>query len=226
MDSSEERRSGEQWSAEKEFSVEWRSAEKEEAGVPSGERGGFRAVRRDSRAGAPQGPTTQNRTTQRRTTQNRTKRPSMDDDERERLIERISQAEACIRRLAIQQGDIGLFSSDLTVQQIRVLLILAVSGERSSHDLASALGVGPTTVTGIVDRLEARGLVHRKTDLRDRRVRLVALSEEGDRMVGELIELHRAHTHRLLRRLEPRLLANLAEAMEALEALVTEEFRA
>lgn len=182
--------------------------------MPSGdERGGSPAGRRNGRAGAVRSPKTR-------------RPPEGRDAELDRLIERIDRADAGIRKLAIQQGDIGLFSSDLTVQQIRVLLILAASGDRSSHDLASAIGVGPTTVTGIVDRLEARGLVQRKPDLRDRRVRLVALSEEGDRMVRELNEIHREQTHRMLRRMEPRLLAGLAEALEALEALVTEEFEA
>lgn len=144
-------------------------------------------------------------------------------DSREELIDRIERAESALRRLAIQKGDLGLFAMDLTMQQLKVLLVLAASGARTSHDLAQALGVGATTLTGIVDRLEARGLVVRKPDARDRRVRLVALSDQGEGLVRDAHELHREHARRLLGRLEPRLLANLAEVMEAMAALIDED---
>jgi DNA-binding MarR family transcriptional regulator len=144
-------------------------------------------------------------------------------ESQDELIDRIERAESALRKLAIQKGDIGLFSMDLTMQQLKVLLVLAASGSRTSHDLAQALGVGATTLTGIVDRLEARGLVIRKPDTRDRRVRLVALSEEGESLVRDAHELHREHARRLLSRLEPRLLANLAEVMEAMASLIDDD---
>lgn len=144
-------------------------------------------------------------------------------DSREELIDRIERAESALRRLAIQKGDLGLFAMDLTMQQLKVLLVLAASGARTSHDLAQALGVGATTLTGIVDRLEARELVVRKADVRDRRVRLVALSEHGEALVRDAHEMHRDHARRLLSRLEPRLLGNLAEVLEAMAALIDED---
>lgn len=144
-------------------------------------------------------------------------------DSREELIDRIERAESALRRLAIQKGDLGLFAMDLTMQQLKVLLVLAASGARTSHDLAQALGVGATTLTGIVDRLEARELVVRKADVRDRRVRLVALSEQGEALVRDAHELHRDHARRLLNRLEPRLLGNLAEVLETMAALIDED---
>lgn len=144
-------------------------------------------------------------------------------ESQDELIDRIERAESSLRKLAIQKGDLGLFAMDLTMQQLKVLLVLAASGSRTSHDLAQALGVGATTLTGIVDRLEARGLVVRKPDTRDRRVRLVALSEAGESLVRDAHELHREHSRRLLSRLEPRLLANLAEVMEAMAALIDDD---
>ncbi|HEX9376501.1 MAG TPA: MarR family transcriptional regulator [Actinomycetota bacterium] len=46
-------------------------------------------------------------------------------------------------------------------------------------ELAVALHCDASTVTGLVDRLESRGLVERKASPRDRRVKALALTEEG-----------------------------------------------
>ena len=52
--------------------------------------------------------------------------------------------------------------------------------------IADILCTDGSTVTWIVDRLEERGLVERQSDPRDRRVRLVALTEEGRRVRDEV----------------------------------------
>ena len=48
------------------------------------------------------------------------------------------------------------------------------------HHLAGALHCDTSNVTGIVDRLEDRGLVERRVDPRDRRVKRLVLTEEGE----------------------------------------------
>jgi DNA-binding MarR family transcriptional regulator len=52
--------------------------------------------------------------------------------------------------------------------------------------LAQQLKCEPSNVTGIVDRLEARGLVERRPDPSDRRVKLAAATEEGRRVARSL----------------------------------------
>jgi DNA-binding MarR family transcriptional regulator len=47
------------------------------------------------------------------------------------------------------------------------------------HDLATLLGCDNSNVTGIVDRLEARGLVERRPHEHDRRIRHVLLTPAG-----------------------------------------------
>lgn len=145
-------------------------------------------------------------------------------DSTSELIARIERCETQLTRLAFRQGEMGLLSTDLTAQQIRVLIILFAGGDLSAHELAKAIGVGATTMTGIVDRLESRDLVLRKPDPNDRRVRLIALSTTGKRLVRETQEQGRRHKRRLLKRLDPRVLANFAEAIEALAVLADEEW--
>ena len=52
--------------------------------------------------------------------------------------------------------------------------------------IGDLLCVDGSTVTWIVDRLEEKGLVERQPDPKDRRVRLVALTDEGRRIRDEI----------------------------------------
>jgi DNA-binding MarR family transcriptional regulator len=52
--------------------------------------------------------------------------------------------------------------------------------------IASMLRCDRSAVTWITDRLEERGYVERRTDPRDRRVKLLALTEEGCRVREEI----------------------------------------
>ncbi len=54
--------------------------------------------------------------------------------------------------------------------------------------LARRLKCEPSNVTGIVDRLEARGLVERQPDPADRRVKVAAATSEGRRVARSLRE--------------------------------------
>jgi DNA-binding MarR family transcriptional regulator len=70
---------------------------------------------------------------------------------------------------------------DLAPQQMIALRMLG-SGPRKMSDLANALFCDNSNVTGIVDRLEERGLVRREAAEGDRRVKLLVLTEEGEWM--------------------------------------------
>jgi len=67
-----------------------------------------------------------------------------------------------------------------------VLWVLWVWGELESRELASAVGVGRPTATGVVTTLEGRGLVRRRRDAADGRVALVSLTPAGRRLIKRL----------------------------------------
>ncbi|MDH6125081.1 MarR family transcriptional regulator [Kitasatospora sp. GP82] len=52
--------------------------------------------------------------------------------------------------------------------------------------LAGRLGCDASNVTGIVDRLEALGLAHREAAAADRRVKIVAITEQGRTVLGRI----------------------------------------
>ncbi|MEU6989334.1 MarR family transcriptional regulator [Streptomyces sp. NPDC046465] len=66
----------------------------------------------------------------------------------------------------------------LTGAQARVLGLLSLE-PMPMRRIAQKLKCEPSNITGIVDRLEARGLVERRADAGDRRVKLAAATEAG-----------------------------------------------
>ena len=69
---------------------------------------------------------------------------------------------------------------DLSLTQLRVLAILR-DRHASMSDLAAYLGLDKSTISGLVDRAEKRGLLQRAPNPLDGRGVDVALSAEGDR---------------------------------------------
>ncbi|KWX03854.1 hypothetical protein TH66_11360 [Carbonactinospora thermoautotrophica] len=146
-------------------------------------------------------------------------------DEQKRLIERIETAEQRMLRLAVRTRCAPLLTLDLTIQQLKTLHVLAQEGALSGHELAKVLGVGAATASGIIDRLVVRGLVQRTKDPHDRRVRRVALTADGQRIVEELASASREYRRRLLARLDLDTLSQLADALEKLHAAAEDEAR-
>ncbi|GAA4847598.1 MarR family winged helix-turn-helix transcriptional regulator [Kitasatospora terrestris] len=75
----------------------------------------------------------------------------------------------------------------LTGAQAKVLALLR-RGPMPMRHIAQTLACEPSNITGIVDRLEARGFVTREADPQDRRVKLVAATDTGVTATEELRE--------------------------------------
>ena len=75
---------------------------------------------------------------------------------------------------------------ELAPQQIAALKTLHERGAIPMSELAGSLRCDTSNVTGIVDRLEQRGLVERRNDASDRRVRLLELTERGAELGREV----------------------------------------
>jgi MarR family transcriptional regulator, organic hydroperoxide resistance regulator len=68
---------------------------------------------------------------------------------------------------------------ELSPPQLGALKALDPEHPVAMNELAGILGCDNSNVTGIVDRLEYRGLVERRPADHDRRVKLLALTEDG-----------------------------------------------
>jgi MarR family transcriptional regulator, organic hydroperoxide resistance regulator len=68
---------------------------------------------------------------------------------------------------------------DLSPMQAYALRLLEPGTPLPMSDLAEALHCDASNVTGIVDRLEARGLIARRGADHDRRVKMLVVTDEG-----------------------------------------------
>lgn len=92
--------------------------------------------------------------------------------------------------------------------------------------LAEALDISVAGVTGVVDRMEARGLVERRRDADDRRVILVHPAEGGRRLFAEIDQQRRQGLSKLLSGLSEAELSGLLTGHRALRAARAQYTRA
>ncbi|MET9244573.1 MarR family winged helix-turn-helix transcriptional regulator [Nonomuraea sp. NPDC051941] len=139
-------------------------------------------------------------------------------DEREDLIRRISETQRGMGRLFAQHQS-PLFTSNLTMRQLHVIMLLAFNGSASGQELAHHLGVSLGTVTGLVDRLVAHGLVTRHEDPHDRRVRRAELSPAGTALIEEIQDSGFEHYRRILDHLDTETLRSLDHITRTIRAV-------
>lgn len=104
--------------------------------------------------------------------------------------------------------------------QIEVLQMLQETGAVRLGDLADRLNLAQSTVSSLVGRLLADGLVERDTDQRDRRAALIRLSPPGTTQLADWDLAHQQRLGRALRTLTPSDGTKVQDALPALARLV------
>jgi MarR family 2-MHQ and catechol resistance regulon transcriptional repressor len=89
----------------------------------------------------------------------------------------------------------------LSLGAFNVLMVLSRSEDESypMHELGELLLVSRANVTGLVDCLAQRGLVERSQHERDRRVRLVRLTRDGEKLLESMLPAHYARVREMLK---------------------------
>lgn len=100
-----------------------------------------------------------------------------------------------LERLATEHG--------VSIIQTRLLGVLRDRGP-TMNQLAKLLGLDKSSVTGLVDRAERRGLVARVPSTTDRRAVLVNLTDDGRSLVSQVSIRFEAEISTMLDRLPPR----------------------
>jgi DNA-binding MarR family transcriptional regulator len=77
---------------------------------------------------------------------------------------------------------------DLSPMALRMLYELRPGQERPMRDIADTVGCDASNITGIADRLEARGLIERRDAPGDRRVKLIALTGDGELLRAQVLD--------------------------------------
>jgi len=114
---------------------------------------------------------------------------------------------------------------DLTIAQLRTLLVLAEEGPLVIGQIAQRMGVGLSTGGHLVDRLVQAGLADRTEDAEDRRRTLARLTPKGEDLYARLLN-HSLQIQTLIQKLQDADLAALLQGLQALNRLVDLEPKA
>ena len=116
---------------------------------------------------------------------------------------------ATLHRLSLALTDL-----DLTASEINALGNLADGHAKTTSQLGAAVGAKPTTLTGVLDRLERRGHITRTTSLTDRRATVITTTTAGRRVAKRIRKAMTDHEQQAVAGLPP-------ESIEAFRAVLT-----
>lgn len=117
--------------------------------------------------------------------------------------------------VAVSARSIGAVDESITIPQFRLLVVLDGRGPLKLTTLAEHLGVNPSTVTRMVDRLVAAELVSREANPASRRELAVSLTGAGAGVVREVMRRRRAEITRIVSRMAPSARRGLVRALNA-----------
>jgi DNA-binding MarR family transcriptional regulator len=145
-------------------------------------------------------------------------------DERTRLIEQIVDNVRDVGR-TVHSGLLREWiDTEITMPQLKTLMVLYCMGRASMGELADALGTGVSTVTGVVDRLVDHGFVMREEDPRDRRVVVVRLTPAGVARGDQLVVAARDRVGRVLAQLSDDDLRRVHDVLSLLRNAATKVY--
>lgn len=142
------------------------------------------------------------------------------------LAEQIKNDLGAIRRALRTPLEGVIARSGLTPPQMAALQILAQQGAMSLKDLSRTMSLAHSTVSGIIDRLENKGMVERRADPQDRRItRLYPSAMVRKFVTEELPKLFEGPLQRALDRTSRAEQAQIGQAIQRLRQLLDETGR-
>ncbi|MBX9605183.1 MAG: MarR family transcriptional regulator [Gammaproteobacteria bacterium] len=105
-----------------------------------------------------------------------------------------------LRRIIYNQA---LKPAGVTRSQAWVLAYLSRQDGMAQSELAAELDLGKVALGGLVDRLEAAGMVERRGDARDRRMKRIFLTAVGRKVINKMREISAVTNTRILEGVDP-----------------------
>lgn len=133
----------------------------------------------------------------------------------------VSRAQVALWNTTIKISDNfrDLSEFGITETQFNMLDLLSKKESYKVTDLAERIGVKPSAITTMIDRLTNNGLVCRKHGEKDRRAVLVSITDEGKSLINKFEEKCRRVLRSYLSYLEPDELEALASIYDKLGKL-------
>ncbi len=124
---------------------------------------------------------------------------------------------------------VDLYSQELkrthgiTTPQLLCLLALRDCGAMNVREIAESVNLRSSTVVGILDRLDAKGLVDRSRGHVDRRTVQVTLTDRGNKVASRAPSLLQVSLTTGLNKLKPQERERVAASLEAVVAMIEAE---
>jgi DNA-binding MarR family transcriptional regulator len=132
-----------------------------------------------------------------------------------RALQALLRAEAAVRRrVAAELGREGVTPAGFSV----LVVLTTAGGSLELRTLRRRLGWSKANATEVTATLEARGLVYRRRDLRDRRIVVVDITPYGANLVERLFPEHSDRVTRAFGALDEGEKRSLAELCRKLAA--------
>jgi DNA-binding MarR family transcriptional regulator len=132
--------------------------------------------------------------------------------------------------LAFLLSQVGIHASKRFAERIaaiglspplfRVLNLVAAAEGGSQQAIAAAIEIPPSRMVALVDELEQRGLVERRPDVTDRRVRALFLTAEGKRCLARGRKIAQQHEEALTKGMKA---ADRKRLVDLLQKIVDEQ---
>jgi DNA-binding MarR family transcriptional regulator len=91
----------------------------------------------------------------------------------------------------------------LEPREVMLFRHVALTEGRSQQEVATAIGLPPSRIVGLVDRLEGQGWIERRTSSQDRRTRALYLTARGREVLDRIMAISAEHEADLTRGLDP-----------------------
>jgi len=102
----------------------------------------------------------------------------------------------------------------VTPGQFGVLVLIEENAGLNQSTLAKTLGIERSTMVGVIDGLENRGLVERRKSLTDKRAHALTLTDQGNKLLGSIKPKVKDHENRIAGDLNAEELETLMELLK------------
>jgi len=137
------------------------------------------------------------------------------ETDKAQLIAEIRRLQQQITYVMGQYAPGAWMELDLTIAQLKSLFFIEFGGSSNLSQLATALGVTPPSVTGIVENLVEEGLVSRNTNPENRRMLLLHVTDKGKTLLAKLRESGLGRMSDILNQMNKEDLTALAQGLAA-----------
>jgi DNA-binding MarR family transcriptional regulator len=118
--------------------------------------------------------------------------------------------------VAVTAQSVAAVEAEVSLPQLRVLVILASRGTQTLNAVARSLDIHPSNATRACDKLVEGGLIRRAEHSDDRRLLQLSLTERGHELIGKVMDHRREQIAELLTRLPSQERRELASALRTL----------